>query len=95
MKPLTELVKEWEYDQRNLSGDAALVNESCTDELQAWLGEAEEFLADQRVDFSMSAFTVDMLRANLLGTTQKPKQEGSPANEKGPALREKRNGVDR
>lgn len=80
MKPLSELREEllkfadacdergtnyWHPFGNGVRNSAAL--------LQAWLGEADTFLAGQRVDFSMSAFTVDMLRANLLGTTR---QEG-------------------
>jgi hypothetical protein len=72
MKPSSELVKEWRDMASHPKWNSLVafrLNE-CADELQAWLREADEFLADQRVDFSMSAFTVDMLRAKLLGTTR-------------------------
>ena len=77
MKPLSELVKEWRLDGKKLSGDAALTNQSCADELQAWLREADKELALALAEASPSQLEpLGFIRDSLLGTTQKPKQEG-------------------
>ena len=77
MKPLSELVKEWKKGPHvYYSGRMTAANE-----LQAWLREADEWVCQDRPSWSPSQTwgagpIVDDVRRELLGTTQKPKQEG-------------------
>ena len=70
MKTGSELVKEWRVDGKKLSGDAALTNQSCADELQAWLREADKWL--NRTHWDEHIYVSDV-RDKLLGTTQEGK----------------------
>ena len=77
MKTGMELLKEWEYDQRNLSGDAALANESCTDEMEAWLREAENAVHESSLNSGARLWIRQRIFGTIpMSTTQKPKQEG-------------------
>ena len=81
MKPLSELVKEL---ARDLGFHGTHECEQCetgkkfTDELQAWLREAGAWVDEHRYQSVTFAGQIDAdaVLVDLLGTTQRPKQEG-------------------
>ena len=77
MKPLSEFVEDLRADGKDLSGDAFLVNRANCDLLQAWLREADEWMREDEAEGdSTGSIWIGAIREELLGTTQKPKQEG-------------------
>ena len=85
---MSELERRWREEAdgyRKLAPVSAEETERCADELQAWLREADKALL--RGANSLEAnllggtsqdrgWSCRCLRTELLGTTQKPKQEG-------------------
>ena len=75
MKPLSELVDAWRSESLELlpsKSEESITIDLCADQLEAWLGEAENALRESLLS-SASIFWIRKKIFGTLGTTQEGK----------------------